>query len=181
MRAFIAIEISNSQILKKIQKFQNELKIKAKPIRLDQIHFTLQFLGEINEDRCEQVKNILKKIKFSEFELSLKRVGTFPNFRNPRIIWIGCDEIGAKILTQIAENIGNNLIQLGFEKERKFKPHLTVFRVKNKIEDISSRMKEIDKIEFGIQTISKFKLKKSVLSPKGPEYSDLLEINADEK
>jgi 2'-5' RNA ligase len=33
-------------------------------------------------------------------------------------------------------------------------------------------------MEFGTETISQIKLKKSVLSPKGPEYSDLLEVNA---
>jgi 2'-5' RNA ligase len=39
-------------------------------------------------------------------------------------------------------------------------------------------MKKYEAIEFGIQSVSKIKLKKSVLSPEGPEYSDLLEVNA---
>ena len=58
MRVFIAVEISELEILNKIQTFQNELKINAKPTRIDQIHFTLQFLGEIEEDKCEQVKDV---------------------------------------------------------------------------------------------------------------------------
>ena len=49
---------------------------------------------------------------------------------------------------------------------------MTVYRIKNRIEDISSQVKEIGETEFGTQIISKIKLKKSVLSPKGPEYSD---------
>ena len=181
MRTFIAIEISDSEILKKIHTLQNELKIKAKPTRIDQIHFTLQFLGEINEDQCEQVKNILKKIKFSQFELTLKGVGAFPNFRNPRVIWIGCDEMGANTLLKITDSIRKDLTTLGFEKDKKFKPHLTILRVKNRIKDISSKIKEIDETEFGTEIISKIKLKRSILSPKGPEYSDLLEVNGNEK
>jgi len=55
---------------------------------------------------------------------------------------------------------------------------LTIFRVKKKINDISSIIKEYETVEFGVQTISKIKVKRSVLSPKGPEYSDLLEVNA---
>ena len=70
------------------------------------------------------------------------------------------------------------LKEVGFENNKKFKPHLTIFRVKNKINDISVMMKEYQNIEFGIQIVSKIKVKRSVLSPKGPEYSDLLEVDA---
>ena len=49
MRVFVAIEISKTQILENIKKFQENVKIDAKPTRTDQIHFTLQFLGEIDE------------------------------------------------------------------------------------------------------------------------------------
>ena len=71
MRVFVAIEISKTQILNNVQKFQEDVKIDAKPIRIDQIHFTLQFLGEIDETLCEKVKSVLSEISFSEFEISL--------------------------------------------------------------------------------------------------------------
>ena len=70
MRVFVAVEISKTQILKNIQKFQEDVKIKAKPVRVDQIHFTLQFLGEIDEMLCEKVKDTLNEISFSQFEIS---------------------------------------------------------------------------------------------------------------
>ena len=47
MRVFVAVEISKTQILNNVQKFQEDVKINAKPVRIDQIHFTLKFLGEI--------------------------------------------------------------------------------------------------------------------------------------
>jgi len=178
MRVFIAVEISNEEILKKITTFQKNIKINAKPIRIDQIHFTLQFLGEIDEVKCQQVKNVLSEISFSQFEIALNGVGGFPNLKNPRVIWVGIEKDGAKRLTQLANQVGTKLTKIGFEKDKKFKPHLTVFRVKKKINDISSIMKDFENTEFGSETITKIKLKKSVLSPKGPEYSDLLEVNA---
>ena len=178
MRVFIAIEISNKKILEKIQTFQKNIKINAKPTRVDQIHFTLQFLGEIDDAKCQQVKDVLREISFSKFEVSLKNVRGFPNLRNPRVIWVGTEKDGAKKLTNLANEIGMELATLGFEKDKKFKPHLTVFRIKKKIENVSSIMRDFEAIEFGTETISKIKLKKSVLSPKGPEYSDLLEVNA---
>ena len=178
MRVFIAIEISNEEILKNIETFQKNVKINVKPTRIDQIHFTLQFLGEIDEAKCMQVKNVLSEISFSQFEISLNGVGGFPNLKNPRVIWVGVEKDGAERLTQLANEVGTKLTTVGFEKDKKFKPHLTVFRIKKKMGDISSIMKDFETIEFGSETISKIKLKKSVLSPKGPEYSDLLEVNA---
>jgi len=181
MRVFIAVEISNADILKKIQRFQENLQIDVKPTKINQIHFTLQFLGEIDDEKCEKVKDLLRTITFSQFNLSLKEVGGFPNLKNPRIIWIGTDKKGAEKLIKITNEIEMKLTSLGFEKNKKFKPHLTIFRVKHKIDDISLQMKEYEAIEFGTQIITKIKLKRSILSPKGPEYSDLLEINGNEK
>ena len=178
MRVFIAVEISNEKILDKIQAFQKKVKIRAKPTRIDQIHFTLQFLGEIDDSKCQKIKDLLNEISFSQFDVSLKSVGGFPNLKNPRVIWIGMDKDGAKKLTELASEIGTKLTTVGFEKDKKFKPHLTVFRVKKTNENVSSIMRGFEAVEFGTETVSKIKLKKSVLSPKGPEYSDLLEVNA---
>ena len=93
------------------------------------------------------------------------------------MIWVGIDKNGGEKLTSIANEIATKLTMLGFKKDKKFKPHLTIFRMKKKISDISSIMKEYEALEFGTEIISKIKLKKSVLSPKGPEYSDLLVVN----
>ena len=181
MRTFVAVEVDDKDILQKIRSMQESAHFKAKPIRIDQIHFTLQFLGEIDEEKCEKVKDLLRTITFSQFNLSLKGVGGFPNLKNPRVIWIGIDEKGAGKLIEVAKEIEMKLTPLGFEKDKKFKPHLTVFRVKHKINNISSQMKEYEVTEFGTQIMSKIKLKKSVLTPKGAEYSDLLEIIGNEK
>jgi len=91
---------------------------------------------------------------------------------------VGLEKDGARKLTNLANEIGTKLTTLGFEKDKKFKPHLTVFRVKKKIENGSSILTDFETTEFGTETVSKIKLKKSVLSLKGPEYSDLLEVNA---
>ena len=178
MRVFVAVEISKIQILNNVQKFQEDVKINAKPVRIDQIHFTLKFLGEIDEKLCEKVKSVLNEISFSEFEISLNGVGGFPNLKNPRVIWIGIQKNGVEKLGALAKEIEAKLALLGFENDKKFKPHLTIFRVKKRIGDVSSIIKDYETTNFGTEIVSKIKLKKSVLSPKGPEYSDLLEVNA---
>ena len=67
---------------------------------------------------------------------------------------------------------------LGFFSDKPFKPHITVFRIKKKIGDISGELKSHKMINFGIQNISNIKLKKSTLTSSGPIYTDLVEVNA---
>ncbi len=181
MRTFVAVEVDNKDILRNIMAVQKSTHFKAKSIRIDQIHFTLQFLGEIDEEKCEKVKDLLRTITYSQFDLSLKGVGGFPNLKNPRVIWSGTDKKGAEKLIEITKEVEMRLARLGFEKDKKFKPHLTILRIKHNVGDISLQMKEYEAIEFGTQVVSKIKLKRSVLSPKGPEYSDLLVVNENEK
>ncbi len=68
---------------------------------------------------------------------------------------------------------------MGFTVDKPFKPHITVFRIKNKIGDIEKELNKFKLINFGTQEIAGFKLKQSVLSSKGPIYSDLIEVKAE--
>ena len=85
---------------------------------------------------------MLRTIAFSQFDLSLKGVGGFPNLKNPRVIWIGADKKGAEKLIELAKEIEMKLAPLGFEKDKKFKPHLTGLIVNHKVGDISLQLKE---------------------------------------
>ncbi len=53
MRVFVAIEISSDKIINSISKFQSEININAKPVEPHNLHFTLQFLGEISQETVE--------------------------------------------------------------------------------------------------------------------------------
>jgi len=67
MRAFVAVEISDKEIINSITKFQSEINIKAKPVEPQNLHFTLQFLGEVSEEISQKIK---KHSKQSSFQLS---------------------------------------------------------------------------------------------------------------
>ncbi len=178
MRAFVAIEIYSNEIINLISKFQSEININAKPVEPHNFHFTLQFLGDISQDIAEKVMISLNSVKFSSFMVNFKGVGVFPKIKFPRVVWIGTDENGGNSLIELAKKVENALIPLGFSVDKPFKPHITVFRIKNKIGDISKELDKFKSIDFGTQEITGFKLKQSVLSSKGPVYSDLMEIKA---
>ena len=94
MRTFVAIEITNHQVIDSIKKFQSELNINAKPVESKNFHFTLEFLGEISEEMGQKVISALKTIEFSRFEVILKGVGAFPKPKFPRVVWIETEETG---------------------------------------------------------------------------------------
>jgi len=178
MRTFVAIEISNGDIINSIKKFQSEININANPVDPKNCHFTLQFLGEISEEISQKIIQALRKIEFSSFSVNLKGVGAFPKPKFPRVIWIGTDNDGGNMLVQLSKKVEKVLEPLGFFSNKPFKPHITVFRIKKKIGDITKELDRQKSIDFGMQEVTNIKLKKSELTPNGPIYSDLEEIKA---
>src|SRR3989344_1627957 len=179
MRAFVAIEIYSNKIINLVSKFQSEININAKPVEPHNLHFTLQFLGDISQDMAEKVMISLNSIKFSSFMVNFKGIGVFPKLKFPRVVWIGTDENGGNLLIELAKKVENALTPLGFSVDKPFKPHITVFRIKNKIGDISKELDKFKSVGFGTQEITGFKLKQSILNSKGSVYSDLMEIKAE--
>ena len=175
MRTFVAIEVNDQNVLNSIRQVQSELNIKAKPVEPHNMHFTVQFLGEVSEEMVEKISDALNSLEFSPFSISFAGLGVFPKPSFPRIVWVGTDE-GVDELEKLAEMIRSKLSQLGFSPDKKFKPHVTIFRVKNKIEGISSKLEKFSSYCFGKQVVSEIKLKKSELTPDGPIYTDLLVV-----
>ena len=178
MRTFVAIELSNDDVVESIKKFQSEFNINAKPVEPTNFHFTLQFLGEISEEMAEKIIHALEQIKFDSFTVNLKGIGGFPRLTSPRIIWIGTDEFGGEQLVLLSKKIENALEPLGLIPDKAFKPHLTIFRIKKKIGDLAKGLERFKEIDFGMQRVDRIKFKKSRLTPKGPIYSDIMEIKA---
>ncbi|MDE1845125.1 MAG: RNA 2',3'-cyclic phosphodiesterase [Thaumarchaeota archaeon] len=173
MRAFVAVEIQDDAILDAIAKIQSDFKIKATPVNKKNMHFTLLFLGEITEETVSSVKKALATISFEKIKVGFTHVGAFPNPRTPRVIWIGVDDESSKQLVDLAVQVEKKLGPLGFKPDKPFKPHITIFRVKNRIDDISGIIEKFKKVDLGKYTMTELKLKQSVLTPSGPIYSDL--------
>lgn len=177
MRAFVAVEIADAGVLDSIKKLQDEIRVDAKPVETKNMHFTLLFLGEISEDVAAKVSEQLRTISFSPFELSFEGVGAFPKPKFPRVIWVGIAREGADRLVELARSVEQKLGALGFRADKPFKPHATIFRIKNST-DVTEQLSRHAAAKLGTLTVSEIKLKKSVLTPQGPIYSDLEVIRA---
>ncbi len=174
MRTFISIDIPES-VKEQIVRIQEQLpEFKGKFTETENLHLTLKFLGEISQEKIEDIKKKLREINFSRFEAKIDAIGVFSQ-KFVKIVWLhltNCEELQKKI--------DENLFELGFEKEKRFMSHLTIARVKslkNKKEFLES-LKEIriSKINF---IVNNFKLKESVLKEKGPQYNIIQEYFLD--
>lgn len=180
MRTFIAIDLPE-ELKKKLSEFQDELKkqdLVAASWTSD-YHLTLKFLGEVNEKKLEEIKKNLENIckKTKSFKLELKGIGTFPSEKYIRVLWIGAD-IGDKQAKDLQKEIDSELVNLSFEKEKRYANHLTLARVKavkdkNKLKELFEKYKDKS---FGTFTVDKIKLMKSTLTPKGSVYETLKEF-----
>ena len=180
LRSFLCIELKKPEILKEILKFQdeiNQIKMKMKFVESENIHLTLKFLGEIDKSLVGKIYDIMKEVSFSSFNLILQGVGSFP-INRPRVVWIGLTE-GQNEVLSIMNYLNQKLKQLGFKPEkRKPSVHLTVGRVKY-VEDKKAFMDTLQKWKnhlFGKIEIDSFQFKESKLTPKGPIYTTLKEI-----
>ncbi len=178
MRTFVAVEIQNQDVLEAIVKIQSDFKIKAKPVTMQNMHFTLLFLGELTSESVEKVKNSLAIILFNPFQVKFTHVGAFPDAKYPRVIWLGVDEEGARKLVELATQVEKKLEPLGYKPDKPFIPHLTIFRTKYKCGDFSNILEKFKTVDLGTVLVKEIKLKKSILTPSGPIYSDLQVILA---
>ncbi len=179
MRVFVAVEIQDGDVLGSIRDVQNELGIRARPVATQNMHFTLQFLGEVSEDRIPGITSALRTVRFSPFGLEIRCIGAFPRPEMPRIVWIGTDREGGENMARLARSVENVLKPLGFSRDRAFRPHLTIFRIKSRIGDITKDLDRFEGTKFGRVVISEIRLKQSRLAPSGPTYSDLEVVRAE--
>lgn len=172
MRAFIAIELPED-VLREIVKIQKSLpEFSGKLTERENIHLTLKFLGEIDEDKVEEVKTRLREIKFEKFSCEIDEIGVF-NSDFIKIVWV---HLKSEELLKLQKEIDDKLKSLS-EPERRFMSHVTIARVKNC--DKKKFLAGLDKIKINKMKfeVDNFKLRKSNLTPSGPIYSVIEEFN----
>lgn len=181
MRTFVAIELDTG-IKDSLSALIRELDTAGRSIRWVKphgMHLTLKFLGEVSQDKINEVESVLGNIAkdYPAFPLNLAGTGTFPpGARFPRVVWVGIGE--NETLRMIQIRVENELEKIHFPREkRKFHPHLTLGRVKGpqNLETTLKTLAQYKEADFGGMTVNKITLFKSTLKPSGAEYTILSE------
>ncbi len=136
------------------------------------IHLTLKFLGDVAEDKLDNIKQALQPIReiHAPFEVSTSAFGAFPSEKKARILWAGI-EAGSQNLRTTAEDVENFLAPAGFEREtRPYLPHLTLGRSRSRQTRLPTPQTSPPPLRF---TVSSIDLLKSAPAPDGVTYSVL--------
>lgn len=182
MRAFIAAEL-NEEIKERLRSLQDGLKearADVKWVEPGNIHLTLKFLGEVEENKIPGITRALNELcpGIRPFNIALSGLGAFPGLRFPRVVWIGLKD-GNEQLTALANLIENSLTALKLPKEKRgFSAHCTLGRVRSGVNTglLAKKISEIPCPEFR-QDIKSISLFKSTLGRAGAVYEKLSEIN----
>lgn len=98
--------------------------------RLDHLHLTLAFLGDVAPSRVPAVAARLRAdlAAIPAFSSQVVGVGAFPNVTRPQVVWVG---VTAPALGAVAEAVEGACAAEGFARERRpFRPHVTLGRVR---------------------------------------------------
>ena len=169
MRCFIAIDLDRT-LLPNIERLQKEVQgYDVKLVEPNNLHFTLKFLGEVDEKQILAACDALQAIsgKTGPFTANIKNIGVFPSPIFIRVVWIGCPEL-LNLHKAVAEEVPG-------KEDFKANPHLTIARVRSQKyrSEIMGFVERHRNDEIGRMAIKEIKLKKSTVTKSGPIYEDV--------
>lgn len=185
-RTFIAIEFDEQVKLWLQDKAQTAQKLDTNGlvrwVHPQNMHLTLQFLGEQPSEMIRNVSNDLREslLRVPGCKLELSGVGAFPTNRSPRVVWLNVLNSGK--LKDLAETVRVVCRGHGVRDEQgRFQPHITLGRVRESTQRdaAAALMQQIVKAEadqcWGVcsQVVKSVTIFKSELKPNGPVYTKL--------
>jgi 2'-5' RNA ligase len=177
-RTFIAVPVEASENLLKIlansrQKLKNENFNWVDPHNL---HITLKFLGDTVDAQLKPVMEKFERISTCYWKRTgrLSGLDYFTDQGNPSVLV--SQLIGLPGLEMMYDEFNMELAKIGFLQDyRKFRPHLTLARIKSLkdiwgFKDLIRINKDTDIQEVRIEKIVWYE---SILQPSGPVYKPL--------
>lgn len=173
IRAFIAARIPEA-VLAQLVSAQEKLKRKFTDVswtRVEAMHVTLQFLGNVESVRLPELEASLRQAiqRIPSFEMQLAGFGSFGN----RVLWIGISR-GIEPLTSVAEAVRRTTKRFDVhEEDRTFNAHVTLGRFRRPSRGVAAALRELDALAFGSWRVQEIELIRSELSPHGSRYTTL--------
>ena len=171
VRLFVGLKVPES-VLEETLRIKGFLQKKrlfvGRWTKPENLHLTLKFLGEVDQNQASLIIESLKSVGLQPFNAVMGELGVFSSKKVIRILWI---HIIGEELIGLQRHI-DDLLAGHFKPEARFMSHLTIARIKS-IAEKEQFLKEID--NFKIKPIKilvdEFSLIKSSLTPNGPVYT----------
>lgn len=168
IRTFISIPVPRSTVLNAV--LSDLKKIPGVSVSRE-IHLTLQFIGDVEEDKIRTLSEKIQKLhEHPSFVIDLKGIGAFPGTKRPRVVWIGA--YPAEPMRAMVEDIRSILDSLRIEYDnRSFKAHVTIGRVKDPSQQLTEFLMSNENREIDSFTCNEVDLMKSILTQQGAVHS----------
>jgi len=178
IRTFLALPVPD-QVKHYISNMCTPIKEKADKInwvKPENIHITLNFLGETETENLEAHGNRIETIVNASpsFILGTTETGIFPHANEPRVLWVGSAPYD-KTLSIFKQNLDKEVAHLGYGLDkRQFQPHITIARVKtlSRKSSFIHQFLAAEVREFNFE-VDRVIWMKSELTPTGAEYEEL--------
>ncbi len=151
-------------------------KDKINWVKQDNIHITLNYLGDTDEDliaaHAEKITGVVGQ--FHSFRLGTTDTGVYPHANEPRVLWVGALPFDTT-LSVFKRALDKELGQLSYPLDkRQFQPHITLARVKtiSRNSHFIHKFLTTDVREFNFEVDTVLWMK-STLTPAGAEYEEL--------
>ncbi|HEU4932183.1 MAG TPA: RNA 2',3'-cyclic phosphodiesterase [Pyrinomonadaceae bacterium] len=173
-RVFCAVELPpevRAQLEDHVARLRKEIPdVAASWSRVENIHLTLKFFGNVTVDRIETISRAIDRAvkEFTPFEVSIGKTGAF----RTQVLWIGVSDPSEK-LSALYQRLEDECAAVGFEKEdRAYRPHLTIARIRRP--EGARRLADAH-LQMTFQTtviqLKELVVFRSELSPKGSKYT----------
>ena len=182
IRCFLAIELDSGihSVIASLVDSMAPMAPGVKWVVPENLHLTLKFFADIDETSTWE---IFKAVRSSigdlpPFQIRLEGVGAFPADDRPRTVWLGVTE-GQEQMCDVHARIDQKLADIGYPFEsRRFVPHLTIGRARDKASQhgLVTAIREHREFEVGTSEVERIILFRSELGKGkngGPVYSKL--------
>lgn len=183
LRTFIAVEIplEVKDKARRVIAALDTTAAKVKWVEPASLHWTLKFLGEVDivdtPAICEAVARAAEPL--AAFDVETFGVGAFPDRQRPRTVWLGMRH-GSEAMIELHDAIEFELSKLGYRSEnRRFRPHLTIGRVRQSpegIDELGRLIEQYAEYDGGVSLVDEVVVFSSTLHREGPSYDPLCHV-----
>lgn len=183
-RLFVAVDIGDAvrrEAARVVAALAMKLEAAKTPPRVAWVkpaalHVTIKFLGEVAPEEVERLRRSLAPpIAMAPFDIAWRGIGTFPNNRQPRALWLGVINGAAQLAAieaEVSKRVAGTAVELD---DRALLPHLTLGRVKMAGAGVDwPKVLQACEVRSAISHVDKVSLYQSELSHHGPHYTELV-------
>jgi|SRR5215471_3278005 len=178
MRLFTALDLPPAvvdSVDELLRRLRPTARVRWSPA--ENLHITIKFIGEFPEARIAELNQALAGVpRRAAIPVRIRRVGFFPNARNPNSFWCGVE---SPELETLAADVDRAISALIVSRETGFTPHLTLARSRKRgdmarLREVSA---ELPSLEFGQFEAGSFFLYQSRPTADGSVYTKLAEFS----